>query len=144
MPSPLPRRVVSPPKQLSSSPRGNTHGRNISSADIICAGFLKYFKWLLAGIVGIAFVRQTTMDPFVLQNGDFYEPTDAMQAKTNNEARHVNATISNTYSTDTTINRIPTIVNPDLQTSKTEKTIGLSHASPGQISTNDPISYYTC
>ena len=133
---------MSPPKQLSSSPRGNTHGRNISSADIICAGFLKYFKWLLAGIVGIAFVRQTTMDPFVLQNDDFYEQTDAMQAKTNNEARNVNATISNTYSMDTPINRIPTIVNPDLQTSKTEKTKGLSHAAPGQITTNDPISYY--
>jgi hypothetical protein len=63
------KRIISPSKQLSSSPRGNHHGRNnnFSGADMLTAGFLRYFKWLLAGVIGIAFVRiVTTEDPYNL------------------------------------------------------------------------------
>jgi hypothetical protein len=31
---------------------------------MLCAGFLRYFKWLLAGVVGIGFVTIVKMDPY--------------------------------------------------------------------------------
>jgi len=61
--SPSSKRIVSPSSTTSKrlvSPRGN-FGRNQSGADLFCAGFLRYFKWLLAGLVGIAVVRLTTI-----------------------------------------------------------------------------------
>jgi hypothetical protein len=59
MTSPSSKRIISPSKRLSVSPRGN-HGRNYSGADILCAGFLRYSNWLLAGLVGIVMMRATT------------------------------------------------------------------------------------
>ena len=85
--SPSSKRIISPSKRLSVSPRGN-HGRNYSGADILCAGFLRYFKWLLAGLVGIAMMRATTTpynNPSTKSTlGIRSSTTTAMDAPTNN------------------------------------------------------------
>mmetsp|Transcript_4242 Transcript_4242/g.10073 ORF Transcript_4242/g.10073 Transcript_4242/m.10073 type:complete len:571 (-) Transcript_4242:128-1840(-) len=55
------KQILSPSKQLSSSPRGNR--RNLSGSDLLCAAFLRHFRWLLAGIVGLGLMRILTMEP---------------------------------------------------------------------------------
>lgn len=60
------KRVFSPSKQLSSSPRGTK--RKFSSADILGVLFLRYSKWLLVGVVGIGVVRMFAMDPLPMDS----------------------------------------------------------------------------
>ncbi len=60
---PSKKRIVSPSKQLSSSPRGNKHGRGISGSDILCVAFLRYFRWLVVGLGALSFLRILVMEP---------------------------------------------------------------------------------
>ena len=70
--SPASKRIVSPSKQLSSSPRGNKHGRRVSGYDLLCAAFLRYFRWLMTGVVCLSFIQVFTMEP--LSNMDLEHP----------------------------------------------------------------------
>ena len=62
------KQILSPSKQLSSSPRGNR--RNLSGSDLLCAAFLRHFRWLLAGIVGLGLMRILTMEPLAMMQID--------------------------------------------------------------------------
>ena len=68
--TPSKKRIVSPSKQLSSSPRGNKHGRGISGSDVLCMAFLKYFRWLVTGMLALSFLRMLTMEPLDAIYGD--------------------------------------------------------------------------
>lgn len=83
--SPAKNRIVSPSKQLSSSPRGNKHGRGASGSDVLCVAFLKYFRWLILGMMAMSFLQILTMEPLsefygndsVVANRTYYDPTPA-------------------------------------------------------------------
>eukprot|EP00534_Pseudo-nitzschia_fraudulenta_P007548 CAMPEP_0201147110 /NCGR_PEP_ID=MMETSP0851-20130426/8702_1 /ASSEMBLY_ACC=CAM_ASM_000631 /TAXON_ID=183588 /ORGANISM="Pseudo-nitzschia fraudulenta, Strain WWA7" /LENGTH=591 /DNA_ID=CAMNT_0047422863 /DNA_START=85 /DNA_END=1860 /DNA_ORIENTATION=+ len=76
MSSPGSKRIAASPspKKLSSSPRGNNHGRsNRSRVDLFYAGFLRHVKWLLGLLVVLAILRNATTTPPYLFNTTSYK-----------------------------------------------------------------------
>mmetsp|Transcript_19777 Transcript_19777/g.40695 ORF Transcript_19777/g.40695 Transcript_19777/m.40695 type:complete len:595 (+) Transcript_19777:221-2005(+) len=93
--SPLSKRIVSPSKI--SSPRGNNHGRNYSRADILGAVFLRYSKWLLVGIIGIAVTRIATLSTTTIIPTHNPGSTDFWDADDNAPDITTNVLSSNTF-----------------------------------------------
>mmetsp|Transcript_19150 Transcript_19150/g.44370 ORF Transcript_19150/g.44370 Transcript_19150/m.44370 type:complete len:617 (-) Transcript_19150:104-1954(-) len=84
--SPGSKRIVS----LSSSPRGNTHGRNHhSGTDLLCVAFLRYTKWILLGFVIVAAYRLSIMAPIIPLDtmGEHSMPTPTKPSSVRDEMR---------------------------------------------------------